>query len=163
VDAVLKAAAIYLVMMAIMRVVPRRTLAQSSPFELVLLIMVGEATESALAGENHSVINAILVVATLMGINTLAIAWQHRSHAVKKAVEGMPILLLENGRPLKEQLDAAHLDEEDIMSAAREMHGLDRLEQIRFAILEVNGNVSVIPWPGLERRVPSQQQLPRAA
>ena len=60
-------------------------------------------------------------------------------------MEGLPLIILEEGRPLRDRMKKERVDEEDILTAAREHHGLERLDQIKYAVLERSGGISIIP------------------
>ncbi len=64
---------------------------------------------------------------------------------LERAIEGMPVIILENGQPFKDRMKRARVDESDILEAARESQGLERLEQIKYAVLESSGSISTIP------------------
>jgi len=66
---------------------------------------------------------------------------------LEKWVEGVPTVLVENGRPLKDRMDKARVDASDIMQAARELQGVERMDQIKFAVLERSGIITIIPKP----------------
>lgn len=63
----------------------------------------------------------------------------------EKLFEGTPIILVENGQMIKTHMDKTRLDQEDIMASARKDHGIERLDKIKYAILEKNGQISIIP------------------
>ena len=92
-------------------------------------------------------INAFVVIATLVLIDILLSLFKERSPRVGRFLDGVPLIVVEYGKPLTERLRKARLTEEDILEAARQSQGLERLEQIRFAVLEKNGQISVIPEP----------------
>lgn len=146
-DAVLRALTIYLVLLVIFRVSGRRTLAQITTFDFVLLLIVGEATQQGLLGDDFSVTNAILVVSTLIGADIAMSLIKRRSVWFGKMSEGVPVVILEDGKPIEERMRRARVDETDILSSARETQGLERLEQIKYAVLEQSGSISVIPYP----------------
>lgn len=104
-----------------------------------------EATQQALLGDDFSVTNAVLVIVTLISIDLVLTRLQWRWPRLDLWLEGSPVIVVEHGAVLKSRLDAARLREADILEAAREKHGLERLEQIRYAIVERNGKISIIP------------------
>jgi len=144
-DAVVRALAIYAVLMVLVRVSGRRTLGQITTFDFVLLLIIGEATQQALLGEDFSVTNAVLVIMTLVGADVAMSLLKQRLPLVAKLVDGVPMILVENGVPLRERMRWARVGEDDILHAARVSSGLERLDQIRFAVLEVSGEISIIP------------------
>lgn len=147
-ESVLRAAAIYVFLLVLFRITGRRALSEITTFDFVLLLVIGEATQQALLGDDFSVINAFVVIATLVLIDILLSLFKERSPKVGRFLDGVPLIVVEYGKPLTERLRKARLTEEDILEAARQSQGLERLEQIRFAVLEKNGQISVIPEPG---------------
>ncbi|MER0802969.1 YetF domain-containing protein [Pseudomonas aeruginosa] len=146
-DSVLRAAALYLVLLVLFRIAGRRSLTDITTFDLLLMI-IGEATQQALLGDDFSLVNAILVIVTLIVIDVGLSLLKLRHPKIDTLIEGSPTLIVEYGRPLRARLAEARLREEDILLAARETQGLERMEQIRFAILEKNGKISIIPDRG---------------
>ncbi len=144
-DAVLRAAAVYIFMVVVFRLAGRRTLSDMTSFDFVLLLIVAEATQQALLGEDFSLTNAFLVVITLVGIDIFLSVLKDRFPRLERAIEGMPVIILENGQPIKDRMSRARVDESDILEAARESQGLERLEQIKYAVLESSGSISIIP------------------
>ncbi|WMR30846.1 DUF421 domain-containing protein [Metapseudomonas otitidis] len=144
-DAVFRAAAIYFALLVIFKFSGRRSLSEITIFDFVLLLIIGEATQQALLGDDFSVTNAVLVIVTLISIDVVLTRLQWRWPRFDLWLEGSPVIVVEHGALLKSRLDAARLREEDILEAAREKHGLERLEQIRYAIVERNGKISIIP------------------
>ncbi len=150
-DAVLRAAAIYVVLLVLFRITGRRTLSEMTTFDFVLVLVIGEATQQALLGEDFSVTNAILVVTTLLFLDIAMSQGKARWKTFEKLVDGVPTIVVENGRPLRDRMRKARVDEDDIMEAARQLQGIERLDQIRYAVLEVSGKITVIP---MERPAP---------
>lgn len=144
-DAVLRAAAVYLVVFVIFKIAGRRTLAEITTFDFVLLLIIGEATQQALLGDDFSVTNAALIIVTLVVIDIGLSLVKERSPKLARFIDGMPMIIVENGQVLKARLNKVRLAEEDILEAARTTHGLERMDQIEYAILEKNGAISIIP------------------
>lgn len=71
--------------------------------------------------------------------------WKQRSPQLEKLVEGVPLVIVENGKPLKERMHKARVDESHILVAARTLQGLERMDQIKYAVLERSGGISIIP------------------
>jgi uncharacterized membrane protein YcaP (DUF421 family) len=106
---------------------------------------VGEASQQALLGEDFSVIHAALVIATLLLLDRASdyLAWKFGWF--QRWTQSVPAILVENGRVLDDVLAKFHLTEDDIVTAGREAHGLERLDQVKWAVLESSGGISVIP------------------
>ncbi|GAA5514426.1 UPF0702 transmembrane protein YetF [Deinococcus carri] len=146
-DAVLRSAAIYLFLLLIFRVAGKRTLTQITTFDFVLLLIISEVTQQAMIGDDFSITQAVLAIVTLVGLDISLSLWKQRSPRVERLIDSVPVLILENGQPIKERMEQLRIDESDILNAARELQGLERLDQIKYAILERSGNISVIPRP----------------
>ncbi|WP_338490600.1 YetF domain-containing protein [Pseudomonas trivialis] len=145
-DSVLRAAAIYPVLMVLFKIAGRRSLAELTTFDLVLLMVIGEATQQALLGDDFSLTNALLVIATLITIDIGLSLLKQRSRWFSRVLDGGPTIVVEQGQLLHERLKRARLDEGDILEAARSAQGIVEISQIKFAILERNGKLSVIPY-----------------
>lgn len=145
-DSVLRGVAVYVVLLLLFRIAGRRTLAQITTFDFVLLLIIGEATQQALLGEDLSITNAFIVIMTLLVIDVLLSLLKSHSRRMEKVLDGVPTIIVENGRCLKDRMAKARLDEDDIMEAARRLQGIERMDQIKFAVLEVNGGISIIPY-----------------
>ena len=144
-DSVWRAAAIYIGLMIIMRLAGKRSLAQITTFDFVLLLIIGEATQNALLGQDFSVTNAMLVIMTLVTLDIGLSLLKRRSKRIDKWLDDVPLVIVENGMPLKERMDKARVDIDDVLSAARHLQGIERLDQIRYAVLERSGGISIIP------------------
>lgn len=143
-DSVLRAAVIYLALMLLFKIAGRRSLAELTTFDFVLLMIIGEATQQALLGNDFSLTNSILVIVTLIAIDVGFSLLKQRSGWVSRLIDGNPTIIVENGRLLHRRLRYARLVEADVMEAARSSQGIETIEQIKFAILERNGKISVI-------------------
>ena len=144
-DSVLRAAAIYIGLMLIMRLAGKRSLAQITTFDFVLLLIIGEATQQALLGQDFSVTNAMLVIITLVTLDIGLSLLKRRSKRIDKWLDDVPLVIVEDGVALKERMDKVRVDIDDVLSAARHLQGIERLDQIRYAVLERSGGISIIP------------------
>ena len=147
-DAVLRATVVYLFLLLVFRIAGRRMLSETTTFDLVLLLIIAEATQQGLLGNDFSVTNAFLVIITLIGIEIALAALKRRSARIEKWIDGVPSIIIEDGRPLKDRMEKARIEERDILAAARTGYGLERMDQIKYAVLERNGNISIIPKQG---------------
>jgi uncharacterized membrane protein YcaP (DUF421 family) len=145
VDAVLRATAVYFFLLVIFRIAGERTLANLTTFDFVLLLIIAEATQQGLIGDDFSVTKVFLVVTTLVGIDIGLSILKQKFPMLDKLVEGVPVVIVEDGRPLKDRMRRARVDESDVLTAARERQGLQRMDQIMYAVLERTGEISIIP------------------
>jgi len=144
-DAVVRALVIYVILMVIFRLSGKRSLGQITTFDFVLLLIIGESVQQGLIGEDFSLTKALLLVVTLVITDIGMSLWKQRSPTIGKLMDGVPVIVVENGKPIEEHMNKARVDVDDVLSAARETQGLERLDQIKYAVLERNGNISIIP------------------
>ena len=144
-ESVLRAAAIYIALLVLFRIAGRRTLSEMTSFDFLLLLIIGDSTQQALLGEDFSLTNALIVIITLLAIDVAMSLWKQYSAAANRVLEGVPTILVDHGRPLKALMDKARVREEEILEAARRLQGLERMDQIKYAVLEVSGGISIIP------------------
>lgn len=144
-DSVLRGAAIYFFLMVIFRLSGKRALSQVTTFDFVLLLIISETTQQGLLGDDFSITNACLLITTLVGLDVGLSLLKRTWPRLDRVIEGVPLVILENGRPIRAYMEKARVDEEDILHAARELQGLERMDQIKYAILERNGGITIIP------------------
>jgi uncharacterized membrane protein YcaP (DUF421 family) len=144
-ESVIRPALVYLFLLLLLRLTGKRTLAQITTFDFVLLLIISEGTQQALIGEDNSMINGAIVVSTLIGLNILMSLLKQRSKGIDRLLDDIPLVIVADGKPLKDRMDKSRVDEDDVLDAARENHGLERMDQIRHAILERDGRISIIP------------------
>ncbi len=146
-DAVIRGLAIYFTMLIIIRLSGRRTLAQMTPFDLVIVLVISETTQQAMLGDDFSITNAIVLILTLFTTD-IGLSYVKRwSPKTAHVIDGIPTMLVVDGRYDERALQGCRLDKEDVMEAARSQEGIERVSDIRFAILEVSGNISIIKKP----------------
>lgn len=144
-DSVIRGAAIYFIMLVIVRISGRRTMAQATPFDFVLLLVVAETTQQALLGDDFSMTNALVLIVTLFGID-IALSYVKRWVPwLANLLDGKPTLLICNGEVDKRALEKTRIALADIMVAARSQHGLERMDQVKHAVLETDSGISIVP------------------
>jgi len=144
-ESVLRGIAIYVILLVIVRLSGRRTLAQMTAFDFVLLLIIAETTQQALLGDDFSIANAVLLILTLFVTDILLSYVKEWVPSAAKWIDGTPTVLISLGKPDQRAMQRARVALEDILDAAREQHGLERLDQIKFAVLEIGGHLSIIP------------------
>lgn len=137
--------AIYLFLLFLFRIAGKRVLSQLSTFDLILLLIISEATQNALIDDDWSLTTAFVVILSLVLLDLGLSFLKKRFGAVEKLTEGIPLILVNHGEIVQEHLDKSHVTQSDIMEAARRTHGLERMAQIKYAVLETSGGISVIP------------------
>lgn len=144
-DSVFRAAAVYLILLVILRIAGKRTLAQVTVFDFILVLIISEATQQALLGDDFSVITAAIVIATLVLLDIVFSVLKQRSERLDQIIDDSPVVIVDNGKPLWDRMNRARIDEQEVLVAARELHGLERLDQIKYAVLERSGGISIVP------------------
>jgi uncharacterized membrane protein YcaP (DUF421 family) len=144
-DSILRPIIIYLVLYALFRLAGKRTLASITAFDFVLLLIVAESIQQALVGDDQSMTNAFLIVLTLVAVDIGLSLLNARSKKMKKLMDDVPLILIDNGRMLHDRMMKSRVEESEIMHAARQLQGLERMDQIKYAILETSGGISIIP------------------
>jgi uncharacterized membrane protein YcaP (DUF421 family) len=142
---VIRGLAVYLFVYVIFRILGKRSLSEITTFDFVLLLIISETTTNALIGEDFSLIGCFIMVCTLVGVDYLFSVIKNKSKWFEVVSEGAPLVIVDHGKPLTKRMEKSRVDEEDVLEAAREMHGLERMNQIKYAVLERDGKISIIP------------------
>jgi uncharacterized membrane protein YcaP (DUF421 family) len=145
-ESVVRGLIVYFFLLVVFRVAGRRTLADMTTFDLVLTLIISETTQQAMVDSDHSMTNAALLILTLVGANIALSMLKLYYPAAEKWLDGRPFIIVENGKCLHSRMNKARVDEGDIMEAARKSHGLAQLSQIRYAVLERGGIITIIPY-----------------
>jgi uncharacterized membrane protein YcaP (DUF421 family) len=142
---VLRGIAIYLFLLLWLRVMGKRSLAESTTFDFVLLLIISEVTQQALVGEDYSLTGSFILIITLIGVDLIFSFLKDKFQLFGKVTEGVPLIIAENGKLLHGRMHKVKVNEEDILEAARFAHGLENVNQIKYAILEKDGSISIVP------------------
>jgi uncharacterized membrane protein YcaP (DUF421 family) len=149
VDAIIRALAVYGFLLVVFRITGKRSLAQITTFDAVLLLIISEAVQQALIDSDESMTNAFLLVLTLLGADVAMSLATIRSDRVDKWLNDVPLVLIEDGTLHDDRLKKARVSPDDILEHARELRGLQSMDQIKYAVLERNGTVTVVPKDGV--------------
>ena len=143
-DTVLKAAAAYLIALIALRVVGRRTASQSAPFDIVVLFLFGAMTGSAIMGQDRSFTAAMTGLCTV-GLMHVFVGWlKLKSTLIERLVDGTPIVVFRDGEFVKPDMRHLRMQEADIHTAMRQQ-GMIELDAMKFAVVERDGKISIIP------------------
>lgn len=123
----------------------KKNLADTTTFDLVLLLIISETTSNALTGNDYSLTTSFLLISTIAGADYLLGKLKTSSTRIDKVIDGAPLIIVDEGKLLQVRMNKANVDLGDILEAARMSHGLETLEQIRYAVLEKDGSISIIP------------------
>jgi uncharacterized membrane protein YcaP (DUF421 family) len=144
-DSIVRGFAVYFFLLVVFRIAGKRSLGQITTFDAVLLLIISEAVQQALINNDTSMTNGFILVLTLLGLDLSVSLLTLNSRRLDKLINDRPLVLLENGRLFKDRMRKARVTEDDILAMARELQGLERLDQIKFAVLERSGGITVVP------------------
>lgn len=144
-DSVLRTFGIYFFLLVVFRIAGKRSLQDITLFDFILLLIISESVQEALIGDDHSLTNAWIVIGTFLFIDITMSLLKQRIPTLSRVLDGMALLIVKNGKPLQDRMDRERIDEDDILEAARSAHGIGRFDQIRHAVLERNGSISIVP------------------
>jgi uncharacterized membrane protein YcaP (DUF421 family) len=144
-DAIASGLGIYIFLLLLFRLTGNRVLAQITTFDAVLILIIAEAIQEAMIGSDQSMTNAALLIITLLGFDVFLSIASVRSRFLERVINDLPILLVDDGLRLEERMKSARVSEDDILENARSGFGIERFDQIKYAVLERNGNITIIP------------------
>ncbi|HEY7538230.1 MAG TPA: YetF domain-containing protein [Gaiellaceae bacterium] len=142
-DIVIRTIAVFFFVLVLTRVIGRRELSSLEPFDLILLIILGDALQQGLTQDDYSFTGAILVVGTFAVLQVLVSWVTYRFPVTRPVVEGEPIIVVQDGRVIESNLRRERLTVDELAEAAR-MHEIARIEDVQWAVLERNGVISFI-------------------
>ena len=142
-DLVLRAAFVFALMLLLTRIIGKRELSSLQPFDLILLIVLGDALQQGLTQDDYSLTGAVLVVGTI-AVLQVGVSWiGYRFPRSRPMLEGEPVVIVQDGKVIERNLKRERLTVEEIHEAARKQQ-IAHLAEIRFAVLETDGEISFI-------------------
>lgn len=144
-ETVIRITLIYLIILVGLRLLGKREFSQLTPLKLVTLMLIPEIVSQSMIGEDFSVTNGVIGITTVFSLVFLTSLLQHRFQTVERMIEGKPSLLVERGKLMTENLNKERISPGEVFG---EMHksGLERLSQEKWAILETDGKISIVPY-----------------
>jgi uncharacterized membrane protein YcaP (DUF421 family) len=151
-----KTVVIYLLVVAGLRLAGTRELGEMSVYDFVLVVIIANAVQNALVGGDNTMVGGLASAFTLLATNR-ALTWLFdRFPTLERRVIGKPVVLITNGRPSWRRLQREGIDRDELMAALRQ-HGVESIRQVRLAVMEVDGEISVVPREGGARRRPRRR------
>jgi uncharacterized membrane protein YcaP (DUF421 family) len=142
-DIVIRAAVIFLFLYVLMRMLGRRELSSMEPFDIILLVVIGDLVQQGVTQSDYSVTGALLAVSTI-ALLTVLVSWtSFRVRKLRPLLAGEPIVLVEDGEVVDRNLRRQRLTVEEVESEAR-LKQITSLADVRWAILETNGKISFV-------------------
>src|SRR5438876_870920 len=142
-DIVLRAIVLYVFVIFVMRVIGRRELSSMTPFDLILLIILGDAVQQGLTQDDYSLTGALLAIGTIAALQVGVSFLNFRFPRLRPMLNGEPIVVVQDGRPIPRNLKRERLTYEDLAESAR-MQGIGSLDEVAWGVLETSGAISFI-------------------
>jgi uncharacterized membrane protein YcaP (DUF421 family) len=142
-DLVLRAIVVFVLILVITRAVGRRELSSMEPFDLILLVVMGDLIQQGVTQSDYSLTGATIVIVTIALLTVLTAYLGFRFRRLRPLLEGEPVVLVSDGRVLEKNLRRQRMTLEEVLAEAR-LQSIAGLEDIRFAVLETNGRVSFL-------------------
>jgi uncharacterized membrane protein YcaP (DUF421 family) len=143
VDLVLRATVVFFVLLVVMRAVGRRELNTMEPFDVILLVVIGDLVQQGVTQSDYSLTGAVTVIATITLLTVSTSYLSFRFRRLRPLLEGEPLVLLQDGEPIQRNMRRERITVEELRSAARQQQ-IGSLDGVRFAILETDGRISFI-------------------
>jgi len=154
----LRTAIVYILVLAGLRLAGKREMGELASFDFVMILLLANAVQNAMTGPNTTIMGGIVAAATLLMLNFSVSALVHRYPRLRRIILGQRTTLIEQGIPQLDTLEREHIDEDEIMTAARE-HDILKVSDIRTAWLEVDGNITFQTMNGRHMRVPRKKKV----
>lgn len=143
-DFVIRAVVVYLFMLALLRLTGKRQVGQMAPFDLVLLLVLSNAVQNSMNGGDNSITGGLILASTLVGINSFVSWLTYRSKTLEAIIEGRPVIIIHDGKIDHAAMRKVHMTTHELEASLRSV-GYAGPADVRFAVLENTGKVSVIP------------------
>lgn len=144
-ETVVRVFLIYIFLMFGLRMMGKREFGELAPFDLIVLLLIPELLSQSLLREDFSLTNSIIAVTTLLTLVFLTSMLSHRVRLVGRVISGAPTVVVRHGYLVTENLNRERLRPDEILDAMHQA-GLHRMDQVQWAILETDGQISIIPW-----------------
>ena len=142
-DLVVRAVAVFFFVLVLTRVIGRRELSQLAPFDLILLIILGDALQQGLTQDDYSVTGAIIIVGTFAVLQVLMSWLGYRFPPLRPVLEGEPLIIVQDGKPIEKNLKRERLTLDEVMESAR-LHEIGSMDEVEWAVIERNGEISFL-------------------
>jgi len=143
-DIVLRALVAYVFILFLMRVVGRRELSSMEPSDVILLVVIGDLVQNGVTQSDYSVTGIVLAAGTIGLLATLTAFVTFRWSRIRNVIEGEPVILVEDGRLIERNMKHERLTLDEVMEQARLQQGVESLHDVRWAVLETSGSISIV-------------------
>jgi uncharacterized membrane protein YcaP (DUF421 family) len=145
-DLTIRAVVLFFFVFLVTRIIGRRELSSLEPFDLILLIVIGDAIQQGLTQGDYSVTGAFIVVGTFAILQVLVSYVSYRFPRLRPVFDGEPIVIVQDGKAIERNLKRERITVAEVMIAARQQQ-VASLDDIAWGVLETSGKISIIPKP----------------
>jgi uncharacterized membrane protein YcaP (DUF421 family) len=146
-DVVLRAVAAYVFIIFMLRIIGRRELSSLGPADLVLLVVMGDLVQNGVTQSDDSVTGIFLAISTFAMLTVAMSFITFKSKRLQRVVEGTPVILVQEGKPIQKNLRAERLNVDEVAEEARGQ-GIESLDEVKWCVLEPSGRMSFIKTSG---------------
>lgn len=143
-EKILRSVVVYLFILVALRFTGKRQVGQLTPFDLVVLLILSNVVQNAIIGNDNSLTGGLIGAVTILVLNFLVAELSYRFKPARRLLEGEPALLIHNGKVIQRNLQRERISMNDLSAALRKS-GASDIANVRFAVLEENGQISVVP------------------
>jgi uncharacterized membrane protein YcaP (DUF421 family) len=156
-ELILRTILVYFLFLGALRAFGKREIGQFTLFDLTLVLLAANAMQPAITGPDQSIPGAALIIVTIFTLNRFVALLRQRVPIVKRVLEFPATVIGKDGHWIPEALDGEELDDEDLEAALRE-HGLSSVQEVKLAVLEQDGSISIVPRSGPTLHMPARRR-----
>ena len=142
-DIVFRGVVVFVFLYVLMRVIGRRELSSLEPFDLILLVILGDAVQQGLTQDDYSLTGAILAIGTIAILQVVVSYANFRFPRLRPLLDGEPIVIVEHGKPVDKNMRRERVTMDDVLQAAR-LQNIASLDDVDWAVMETSGAISFI-------------------
>ena len=146
-DIVLRGIVVFVFLYVLMRIVGRRELSSLEPFDIILLVILGDAVQQGLTQDDYSLTGAVLAVGTIAALQVGTSYLNFRFPKLRSVLDGEPLIIVQDGKPIKRNLDRERVTLDDLAEEARKQN-IASIDEVQWAVMETSGEISFIKKSG---------------
>jgi uncharacterized membrane protein YcaP (DUF421 family) len=146
-DIVLRGIVVFVFLYVLMRVIGRRELSSLEPFDLILLVVLGDAVQQGLTQDDYSLTGAVLAIGTIATLQLVVSYANFRFPRLRPILDGEPIIVVQDGKPIEKNMRRERVTTQDLLQAARQQN-IATLDDVAWAVMETSGAISFIKKSG---------------
>lgn len=157
-EIVLRTTVVYALVLVAIRLTGKREVGQMTPFDLTLLLLLSNSVQNAMTGPDTSLVGGAVAALVLLILNYVLAEVSGLNRRFRKLIQGSPTLLIHNGECIATHIAKEHISMDELNRALRE-HGVNSIEDVSLAVLEVDGAISVLKYDDVPDQLKPQKRL----